>query len=43
MTYSPPPRPRTEEIAQKVPYLQVGTIRAIRAHVTMGSYATKKA
>jgi hypothetical protein len=33
----------TEEIAQKVPYLQPGTIRAIRAHVTMGSYDTKKA
>ena len=33
----------TEEIAQKVPYLQPGTIRAIRAHVTMGSYNNKKA
>jgi len=33
----------TEEIAQKVPYLQPGTIRAIRAHVTMGSYDNKKA
>jgi hypothetical protein len=32
----------TEEIAQKVPYLQIGTIRAIRAHVTMGSYDDKK-
>ena len=32
----------TEEIALKVPYLQPGTIRAIRAHVTMGTYAAKK-
>jgi len=31
-----------EEIAQKVPYLQPGTIRAIRAHVTMGTYEPKK-
>ena len=31
-----------EEIALKVPYLQPGTIRAIRAHVTMGTYDTKK-
>jgi hypothetical protein len=31
-----------EEIAQKVPYLQPGTIRAIRAHVTMGTYDAKK-
>jgi hypothetical protein len=33
----------TEEIAQKVPYLQPGQIRAIRAHVTMNSYDKKKA
>lgn len=33
-----------EEISQKVPHLSPGTIRAIRAHVTMGSYDhTKKA
>jgi hypothetical protein len=32
----------TEEIALKVPYLQPGTIRAIRAHVSMGSYDHKK-
>jgi hypothetical protein len=32
----------TEEIAQKVPYLQPGTIRAIRAHCTMRTYDTKK-
>jgi hypothetical protein len=32
-----------EEISQKVPHLSPGTIRAIRAHVTMGSYDSKKA
>lgn len=31
-----------EEIAEKVPYFNAGTIRAIRAHVTMGSYDPKK-
>lgn len=28
----------TEEIAQKIPHLSIGAIRAIRAHVTMGTY-----
>jgi hypothetical protein len=32
-----------EEIAQKVPYFQPGTIRAIRAHHTMGTYGKKQA
>jgi hypothetical protein len=31
----------TEEIVQKVPYLQPGTVRAIRAHVTMHTYDKK--
>ncbi len=29
----------TEEIAQKVPYMQPGSIRAIKAHVTMRTYS----
>lgn len=32
----------TDEIVQKVPYLQPGSIRAIRAHVTLGSYDDNK-